>query len=79
MASSPMKNSGCSIGPGLRSRLFTILNVALLRLRLQKDCGLALIRNLPFMKGHDLVSYLCEFAFIGGFIFNYYLLTFHFF
>ena len=64
-----------SFGPGMSSRLFAILNVALLRLRLQKDCGLALIRNLPFIKGHDLVSYLCEFAFICGFIFDYYLLT----
>jgi hypothetical protein len=68
-----------SFSPGLRSRLFAILNVAFLRLRLQKDCGLALIRNLPFMEGHDLVSYLCEFAFICGFILDYYLLTFHFF
>ena len=64
-----------SFGPGMSSRHFAILNVALLRLRLQKDCGLALIRNLPFIKGNDLVSYLCEFAFICGFIFDYYLLT----
>jgi len=48
-----------SLGPGLRSRLFAILDVAMLRLWFQKDCGLALIRNLPFMEGHDLVSYLC--------------------
>ena len=47
-----MENSGCSISPGLRSRLRAILDVALLRLWLQKDCGLALIQNLPFMDGY---------------------------
>jgi hypothetical protein len=46
-----------SIGPGLRSRPFAILDVALLRLRLQKDCGLALIQNLPFSNGHWIIFF----------------------
>jgi hypothetical protein len=41
-----------SFGPALRSRLFAIRDVALLRLWLQKDCGLVLNRNLLFMDGH---------------------------
>lgn len=43
-----------SFGPCLRSRLIAILDVAQLRLWLQKACGLDLIRNLPFLNGHKL-------------------------
>jgi hypothetical protein len=37
-----------SCGPGWRSPIFAILDVALLRLRVQKCCGLALNHKLPF-------------------------------
>ncbi len=43
-----------SFSPRRRSRFFAILNVVPLRLRLQKSCGLALNRNLPFLDGHYL-------------------------
>jgi len=41
-----------SFGPGRRSRSFAILDVALLRLRLQNRCGLGLNPNLPLLDGH---------------------------
>jgi hypothetical protein len=40
----------------LRSRSFVILDVAMLRLRLQKRCGLGLNQKLPFLDGHKLRS-----------------------
>jgi len=36
------RSEAASFDPGLRSRLFAILDVALLRLRFQKNCALAL-------------------------------------
>jgi hypothetical protein len=44
-----------SFGPGRRSRSFAILDVALLRLRLQTRCGLGLNQNPPFLDGHQVV------------------------
>jgi hypothetical protein len=41
-----------SCGPGRRSRLSPILDVALLRLRLRKVCGLGLNHNLPLLDEH---------------------------
>ncbi len=38
-----------SFGPARRSHLFVVLDVALLRLRVQKACGLGLNQNLPFL------------------------------
>ena len=40
-------------GPGLRSRAFAILDVALLRLRSRKLCGLGLNHNLPSLNRND--------------------------
>jgi hypothetical protein len=40
-----------SCGPGRRSPISAILDVALLRLWLRKCCGLGLNRNLPFLGG----------------------------
>jgi hypothetical protein len=37
--------------------LFLILDVAPLRLRSKKPCGLGLNRNLPFLDGHYLMSH----------------------
>jgi hypothetical protein len=52
-----------SFGPALRSRLFAILDVALLRLRLQKDCGLVLNRNLPFIGGNYVNKFKAIYVF----------------
>jgi len=41
-----------SIGPILRSRIFSILDVGALRLRSKKSCGLVLNQNLLFLDGH---------------------------
>ena len=50
-----------SCGPAKRSRVFVIMaqpfiffDVAPLRLRLRKHCGLGLNHNLPFLDGHQL-------------------------
>ena len=53
-----------SLGPGRCSRYFAILDVGLLRLRLQNSCGLDLNLNLPFLDGqlisiNDLFSDFC--------------------
>jgi hypothetical protein len=40
-----------SCGPGRRSPISAILDVALLRLWLRKCCGLGLNRDLPFLGG----------------------------
>lgn len=45
-----------SFGPGLRSRNFEIIDVALLRLRFQNCCGLGLNQNLPSRNGRCIVS-----------------------
>ncbi|BBO73521.1 hypothetical protein DSCW_09380 [Desulfosarcina widdelii] len=39
-------------GPCRRSPIFAILNVALLRLRLRKCCGLGLTHKLPLLDEH---------------------------
>jgi hypothetical protein len=44
-----------SCGPALRSRFVKILDVAGLRLRVQRRCGFDLNRNLPFLEGHGFV------------------------
>jgi hypothetical protein len=45
-----------SFGPGRRSRSAEILNGALLRLRFQPPCGLALNQNLPFVNEDDMLK-----------------------
>ena len=45
-----------SFGPILRSRKFSILDVAALRLRSKISCGLVLNQNLPFPDGHYLTT-----------------------
>ncbi len=52
-----IQSETASFDPGLRSRLFAILDVALLRLRFQKNCGLALSRNATFEKSSILFKY----------------------